>query len=90
MVLLAKNLLKTAIEDMDLCSQHMEAVVRGWIMGQQAQPLFGVPWNTLWEKPLEEIRTELNIRLYLGSEIEAAIQWKGEEIPAKYELVGAK
>lgn len=89
-VLLAKNFLKTAIEDMDLCSQHMEAFVRGWIMGQQAQPLFGIPWNTLWEKPLDEIRAELNIRPYLGSELEAAIKWRGEEITAKSELVGIK
>jgi ubiquinone biosynthesis protein COQ4 len=89
-VLLAKNFLKTAIEDMDLCSQHMEAFVRGWIMGQQAQPLFGVPWNTLWEQPLDEIRAELNIRPYLGSELEAAIKWRNEEITAKSELVGVK
>lgn len=89
-VLLAKNFLKTAIEDMDLCSQHMEAVVRGWIMGQQAQSLFGVPWQTLWDKPLDEIRADLNIRLFLGTEIETAIKCQAAEINPQSDLVGIK
>ena len=30
-------------------------------MGKTARPLFGVDWDTLWEKPIEEVRASLNI-----------------------------
>lgn len=61
LALLAKNLLKTAIEDIDLSEQHMSALVRGWTLGKEAKPLFGIEWNKLWEKPLDELRGELNL-----------------------------
>lgn len=61
LALLAKNLMKTAIEDIELCEQHMNALSRGWIRGKQAEPLFGIQWNTKWEIPLEELRTQLNL-----------------------------
>lgn len=59
--LLCKNLLKTALEDLDLCSQHMDAVVTGWLLGKQARPLFGIDWKTLWEVPLATIQSDLNL-----------------------------
>lgn len=59
--LLAKNLLKTAIDDIDLCEQHMDALTEGWLMAKQAKPLFGIQWNQLWETSLEDIRSSLNI-----------------------------
>jgi len=89
-LLIAKNFVKTAIEDIDLCSQHMEAVVRGWIMGKQAQPLFGVPWQTLWHKPIEEVREQLNIKLFLGSEIETSLKYQAKEMPMTSNLVEIK
>lgn len=61
--LLAKNLLKTAMYEMELSEQIMEALVRGWRMGKEAKALFGIQWNQLWEKPLEEIRASLEIKL---------------------------
>jgi ubiquinone biosynthesis protein COQ4 len=33
----------------------------GWTMGRKAKPLFGMEWDLFWTKPLQEIRTELNI-----------------------------
>lgn len=61
LALLAKNLLKTAIEDIELCEQHMNALAQGWMLGKQAKPLFGMKWNTLWETPIEQLRTQLNL-----------------------------
>ncbi|MBH8562895.1 hypothetical protein I8748_12005 [Nostoc sp. CENA67] len=66
LALLAKNLLKTAIEDIELSEQHMNALVQGWLLGKQAKPLFGIQWNTLWETPIDELRTELNINQQIG------------------------
>jgi ubiquinone biosynthesis protein Coq4 len=59
--MLARSLLKTAIDAIEQADQHMDALTRGWMMGKQAHPLFGIRWNTLWEMPLEQLRTELNI-----------------------------
>lgn len=61
LALLAKNLMKTAIEDLELCEEHMNALAKGWMRGKQAQPLFGVQWNTMWEVPLEQIQTQFNL-----------------------------
>ena len=61
LALLAKNLLKTAIEDIELCEQHMDALAQGWILGKQAKPLFGIKWNTLWETPIDQLRIQWNL-----------------------------
>jgi ubiquinone biosynthesis protein COQ4 len=61
LALLAKNLLKAVIYDVEVASQYMDAITQGWLMAKQAKPLFGIRWNTLWEKPLEDVRTSLNI-----------------------------
>ncbi|CAD5958142.1 hypothetical protein NO2A_03463 [Planktothrix agardhii] len=59
--LLSKNLLKTTIEEIELCESIMDALAKGWTMGKRAKPLFGIQWNSLWEKPLEDIRLSLDI-----------------------------
>lgn len=59
--LLSKNLLKTAIEEIEICEAIMDALTAGWMMGKQAKPLFGIQWNRLWEKPVEDIRASFNI-----------------------------
>ena len=61
LALLAKNLLKTIMYDVELCQQMMDALTQGWMMGKQAKPLFGIQWNRLWATPLEDVRTSLNI-----------------------------
>lgn len=70
LALLAKNLMKTAIEDTELCSQHMNALSRGWIRGKQAKPLFGIQWNTKWEMPLEDLQTQLNLNQPVDKTVE--------------------
>ncbi|HYX13548.1 MAG TPA: Coq4 family protein [Nostoc sp.] len=61
LALLAKNLLKTAMYEVELCEQILDGLTQGWIMGKRAKPLFGIEWNRLWETPLEEVQTSLNI-----------------------------
>jgi ubiquinone biosynthesis protein COQ4 len=59
--MLAKNLLKAAVEDLDLAEQLMDALAEGWSMGKQAHPLFGVQWNTLWDIPLVKLQAKWNL-----------------------------
>lgn len=70
MALLAKNLLKAALFNVELSGQYLDALSKGWMMGIQAQPLFGIQWNTLWETPLEDIRASLNIPSHLSTSLE--------------------
>jgi ubiquinone biosynthesis protein COQ4 len=63
LALIAKNLLKTAIYEIEFCEQIMDGLTKGWMMGRQAKPLFGIQWNKLWETPLAEVRVSLNISL---------------------------
>ena len=61
--LLAKNLLKAVVYDVEISTNYMDAIAKGWVMGKQAKPLFGVPWNTLWETSLSEVRDSLAIAI---------------------------
>ncbi|MFQ4144047.1 Coq4 family protein [Chlorogloeopsis sp. ULAP02] len=63
LALLAKNLVKAVIYDIEVSTKYMDAIAKGWLMGKQAKPLFGIEWNLLWEQPLENVRTSLNIIL---------------------------
>lgn len=61
--MLAKNLLKTSVEDLELVGSLMDALTEGWLLGKQAHQLFGVQWNTLWHRPLVDLQRELKILL---------------------------
>ncbi len=63
LALLAKNLLKTAIYEVELCKQMMDGLTQGWLMGKRAKPLFGIQWNKLWATPLAEVQQSLNIAI---------------------------
>lgn len=63
LALLAKNLVKATIYDIESSTQYMDAIAKGWLMAKQAKPLFGIEWNLLWSKPLENVRASLNIIL---------------------------
>ncbi|HEY9692193.1 MAG TPA: Coq4 family protein [Oculatellaceae cyanobacterium] len=64
LALLAKNLLKAVLFDIEVSSKYMDAITEGWLMAKQAKPLFGIQWNTLWETPLEDVRNSLAINNY--------------------------
>ncbi|MEH1841332.1 MAG: Coq4 family protein [Nostoc sp.] len=63
LALLAKNLVKAAIYDIEVSTKYMDAITKGWLMGKQALPLFGIEWNLLWSEPLEDVRASFNIIL---------------------------
>src|SRR5262249_18323562 len=44
LALVAKNLLKTALEDVEDTDAHMRALVTGWVQGKHVKPLFGADW----------------------------------------------
>lgn len=39
----------------------MDTVARGWILGKRALPLFGVPWEEWFDRPLADVRKELHV-----------------------------
>jgi ubiquinone biosynthesis protein COQ4 len=61
MALLTKNLLKSLIHDIEVADKYMTALTNGWMMGKTAECLFGVDWLSLWETPIEQVRSSLNI-----------------------------
>jgi ubiquinone biosynthesis protein COQ4 len=56
LALLAKNLLKTALEDLDRADDHLRALVAGWLQGKRVRPLFGVAWKPLFPEKLADVR----------------------------------
>jgi ubiquinone biosynthesis protein COQ4 len=65
LALVTKNLLKSVVYDIEVADQYMAMITKGWTMGNQAKPLFGVNWNNLWETPIEQIRASFNILEHL-------------------------
>jgi ubiquinone biosynthesis protein COQ4 len=61
MALLAKNLLKSLIYDIEVADRYLSALTTGWMMGKAAQPLFGIDWTAMWETPIERVRADLDI-----------------------------
>jgi ubiquinone biosynthesis protein COQ4 len=65
LVLLAMGCLNTALFSMNDRERRFDAIARGWQMGKNARPLFGVRWGDLWERPLVEARAELQVEPYV-------------------------
>ena len=61
LALVAKNLLKTALEDVEDTDAHMRALVTGWVQGKHTRPLFGTDWKALWDRPLVDVRSRFGI-----------------------------
>ncbi len=38
-------------------------MVRGWLLGKRAKPLFGGAWAGMWECPLAEVHGEFGLDL---------------------------
>jgi ubiquinone biosynthesis protein COQ4 len=61
MALLTKNLLKSLVYDIEVADGYLSALTHGWMMGKTAQPLFGIDWTQLWDVPLSQVRSSLDI-----------------------------
>ncbi len=62
-LLLTVGFANTMIRGMDDLDRRMRAIVRGWLLGRRAAPLFGVRWAERWEEPLDDLRAELSLDL---------------------------
>lgn len=58
LLLLAIGFLRSAIYDESLAEPLMEALIRGYRMGQEAAPLFGARWDEMWEVPIDTVRSK--------------------------------
>lgn len=72
MVLLAMGFLNTALYAMNEREARLDAIARGWEMGRRAKPLFGVRWSDWWERPMEDVRRDLDVDLELTTEVPRA------------------
>ena len=61
LALIAKNLVKAVVDDIETAGEYLNAISQGWTMAQKAKPLFGIQWNTLWSTSLKDLRLSLNI-----------------------------
>jgi ubiquinone biosynthesis protein COQ4 len=65
LALVTKNLLKSLLYDIELADRYMEVITKGWMMGDRAEPLFGVNWHNLWATPIAEVRAALKVSIIL-------------------------
>jgi ubiquinone biosynthesis protein COQ4 len=54
-------LLSTAVNDLGAADERLLAIVRGWLLGKHAEPLFGIDWKQHWSEPLDTLRRRLRI-----------------------------
>jgi ubiquinone biosynthesis protein Coq4 len=62
MTLVAAGMLHGAIRNPKLYRPIMEATILGWEMGKAAKLLAPRKWEQMWDRSLEEIRRELNVK----------------------------
>jgi ubiquinone biosynthesis protein COQ4 len=60
-VLIALGLLHARLHEPEDQRPRVEAVARGWTLGRQARPLFGVRWAEQWTRSLAEVRGDLGL-----------------------------
>jgi len=64
LMLIAMGLLNAALFTLGDRERRFEAIATGWEMGKRAEPLFGVRWDELWERPIDEVRVTLGVKPY--------------------------
>lgn len=64
--ILAAGLLNT-LGTLGEARARMDAIVRGWELGNRARPFFGVRWADLLARPLAEVRRELGVEPALAA-----------------------
>ena len=60
--MLALILLNTIFSAPGTLRERMDALVAGYQMGRDAEPLFGTRWDAHWETPLVELRGHFGLR----------------------------
>jgi ubiquinone biosynthesis protein COQ4 len=62
LLLIAMGFLNSAIYAQGDRERRFQAVADGWEMGKRAESLFGVRWNELWDRPVDEVRALLGVK----------------------------
>lgn len=72
--LFALILLNTALVKPSTLRERLDAMVTGYQLGKNAEPLFGVDWSTRWDRPLVQVRHEFGLEdaTILGEGIRSA------------------
>jgi ubiquinone biosynthesis protein Coq4 len=60
-ILIAGGLLQAALWVQDDFAPRLASVARGYRMGRQCEPLFGMRWDEMWDLPLESVRQRLGV-----------------------------
>jgi ubiquinone biosynthesis protein Coq4 len=64
LMLIAMGFLNSALFARADRERRFQAVVDGWQMGKRAEGLFGVRWDELWTRPIDEVRGALGVKPY--------------------------
>lgn len=67
LMLIAMGFLNSALFAMGDRERRFQAVVDGWQMGKRAEALFGVRWDELWARPIDEVRETLGVKPYAAA-----------------------
>ncbi|MEM7555757.1 MAG: Coq4 family protein [Cyanobacteria bacterium P01_A01_bin.84] len=62
-ILLAGGLVRTLLKSPETLGNLLEQIAIGYRMGAKAKPFLAQKWEENWNKPLDEIRKELNVEL---------------------------
>lgn len=60
-ILLIGGLINARIEGGADWGRRLDAIASGWALGKSASPLFGVAWDDWWERPIVDVRRELQL-----------------------------
>ncbi len=54
----------TALKESSAGSILWETILSAWVHGRETPPLIGVPWETVWMRPIDVLRRELGVTPY--------------------------
>lgn len=63
-VLIGASIFSESFRNIQNLHRNLYHIAHGWIIGSQAQLLFGADWNQLWAKPIDEVRKMYNIQVF--------------------------
>jgi len=61
LTIVARSILKTALQELEAASSHMDAVAAGWLLGRHCRSLVLVDWKPLLDQPVGDLRAHFEI-----------------------------
>jgi ubiquinone biosynthesis protein Coq4 len=81
-ILLIGGLINARFKGDDDWAPRLDAIARGWQMGNRARPLFGVAWDELWARTIDEVRAELGIEEFPRAREARGVHNAPDAVPA--------